>query len=96
MKRLIPFDKQRQERWEHNGREYSIADLTIAPLERNGLRASDQPDSRFTAFIVSYYGSAHFELADLTDGIQVIGLYASFEEARKAIELGSPDEAEAA
>jgi hypothetical protein len=96
MKPLKPFDKQRQERWEHNGRKYSIVDLTIAPREESGMRASSAPSSRFPEVMLSAYGSQHFELADVTDGIDVIGRYTSFEEAREAIEHGFPDEAEAA
>jgi len=82
MKPLKPSDKQQQERWEYNGRKYSIVDLTIAPLERNGLRASDLPGSRFSEVMLSAHGRHHFEVADVTDGIDVIGRYASFEAAR--------------
>ena len=85
MKRIKSLDPLRQERWEHKGRKYSIVDLTIAPLEANGHRASDYTGSEFTKLMTEFYGEYRFELADVTDEIEVMDRFRSFEEAQKAI-----------
>lgn len=86
MKKLKSYDDLRQERYEHNGRIYSIVDLTIAPLEADGTRY----DGHFTELMQEHYGQYKYELADMTeDDIVVISRFTSFKLAREAIENGT-------
>lgn len=63
MKQLTSFDPERQERWKHKGREYSIVDLVVEPLEANGKRG--YPGSKFSELMAENYGDYHYELAEL-------------------------------
>lgn len=90
MKQLSSEDPKRQERWEHKGREYSIVNLVMAPLEQDGSRASDYEGSRFEERMAALHGAYRYELAELTqDGdVEVLGRFTSFEDACDAIESG--------
>ena len=94
MKRLKVQDPIRQEMWEHNGKTYSIVDLVMAPLEQNGLRATDVPGSRYAELMERHYGDHRYELALITysdERVGVIDRFTSFEEARKAIIEGNDE-----
>lgn len=92
MRRIKSSDPIRQQLWEHDGERYSIVDLTIAPLEANGHRATDYPNSKFTELMHRFHGVYHFELANVTDPeIEVIDRYTSFESAQEAIRMGVYD-----
>ncbi len=93
MKQLVSEDPKRQERWEHKGREYSIVNLVMAPLEQDGNRASDYEGSRFEELMAAHHGDYRYELAETTqDSVEVLRRYTSFEDARDAIESGMAHE----
>ena len=90
MRRLKSTDPKRQQRWRLGKRDFSIVDLTIAPLEINGLRATDvDPQSRFTELMVKHYGIYRYELAETTgDDIVILGRFTSFQDAKEHLESG--------
>lgn len=90
MKLLKSFDKDRQWRFEHKGRNYSIVDLTV-PVGREEIQKIQYgPDmiKRMTETSKMMYGSHKWELADTTEGIEILGRFASLEEAKQAIKDG--------
>lgn len=89
MKKLNPYDNtpNRQEVWEHHDRIYSIVDLTILPWDDDTPppAAALASWARLTAYM---YRTYPIEVADMTDGIEVIGRYETFADARRAIKIG--------
>lgn len=80
MKKLKAF-RPGQERYEHNGKIYSIVDLCAWP-EKDIPEPIDSPWDK----IMSYYKPFNFELAEQSDkGIDVLDRFESFDEAKEFI-----------
>jgi len=83
MKRLESYDPPRQQMWEHDGRRYSIVDLTLLPRRKDMLAMGMSLESEK---YLEFYRPYNFELAEITDGrVEVLERFASYEEAREFI-----------
>lgn len=85
MIRLRCRDPKRQELWQHKEVVYSLVNLTIAPLEYNGTRATDFLASNFTKLMIDHYAPYIYEVAQLGTDVVIVGRYKTKREARSAI-----------
>lgn len=87
MKSLKSFDEGRQWRFDHKGRYYSIVDLTVVVgrEEIAKLKYGSDMIKRMEETSKMMYGNAKFELADTTEGIEIIGRYETLEKAKEGI-----------
>lgn len=81
MRRLKAFNAN-QERWSHNGRVYSIIDLTKWPETAAPMPAG----SNYEELMRQHYQLAPFELAEQTDdNVNVIQRFETIDQARDFI-----------
>lgn len=87
MKHLRSNDPTRQERYEHEGRIYSIVDLTVPP---DGHTTTVDQAEWFRDIMIRHYGLYKYELAEMptsdNPNIKLIGRYPSFDKAKQAID----------